>query len=147
MKSPPYIVREILLVALNPASYAKITTPPLQRSATQPLPYITVQTVTSTEMDSHDGRSFLIECIIQVNCWHKIYDTAFLLREAVKDALIPFSGPVLDVMVQGGNHIVDRELYNSDIEAHQLITRISMWFEFSSSGQDFSPNLFSPIYV
>ncbi len=92
-------------------------------------PYVTCLEVRGTELESLSGRSGLIPSIMQVNCFHQDYETAFIIREAIKDLLIDFVGTTSGLTVQSSLHNLDTELYDGPQKLHQLIARFNVWWE------------------
>lgn len=142
MNSPLQTTRTILVNSLEASTYTKITPPPVPRGAT--FPHITILVMNAEEIDSHDGVSRLLQAIVQVNCFSKSYNEAFQLRDAVKHVLLPFDDEVQGVIVQGVNHVADRELYNSETKVHQLVSRVLMWFEYTLEPIDYPYLVFLP---
>lgn len=121
------IVRTLLVAGLAGGTYTKISAPPVPRTALYP--YITIQSVMAQELYTHDGLSDLLDDMIQINCWDKVYDRAYNLRKSAKGIILPNTITISGVTIQGFVHVVDREIFNSETETHQLITRIRMWVE------------------
>src|SRR2546428_43394 len=57
-------------------------------------PYVTVQQPTDEEVESLEGLSGLTNTTLQVNCWHRDYETAFSLRASLRDPLLALTGAV-----------------------------------------------------
>lgn len=70
-------------------------------------PYITLQEILSTEVESHDGPSGLVETAFQINCWAKTYEAAFSLRVEVQSFLVSYiresKGPITSISITAGN--------------------------------------------
>jgi len=97
-------------------------------------PYVTVQEILSKETESLSGPTNLSMSIIQIDVWDHDYEAADTLRTSIKDFLLAFTGDVtiasvVQAHIQGVNHNTDRELFNGDIERHQVITRLQVWWE------------------
>ena len=93
------------------------------------LPYITVQQIMLTKLQSHDGDSGVGPCLMQVNCFDKNYETADALRALVDEALDGLAGVFAGVTSQGANHNHSHDIYDSERELHQCVTRHTVWFE------------------
>lgn len=104
------------------------------------MPHVTVIELSAKELENLVDISELTQTIMQVSCWSKDYSEAFQVREAIKANTLYFSGPVLNsigtdtgLVIQGVNHVLDTELWDSDRELHQLITRYKIWWEYTPS--------------
>lgn len=115
------------------AIMANITSPDLKGIGPTPLPanaltpYITVQEIINQDLENMEGKSGLQHSMIQVNCWHNDYETAWTLRERVKG--LNLIGTFKGNKIQAVNHKQDAELYDAERKIHQLITRLMIWFE------------------
>ena len=94
-------------------------------------PYVTVQKIGGVELESLGGRSGFYPSMMQVNCFDIDYDSADLMREAIKDALMPiggpsYSGPAGTLTIAGINHQNDAEIYDAEREVHQCVTRLQV---------------------
>lgn len=94
-----------------------------------PLPFITVQQIMHMRLQSHDGDSGVGPSMMQVNCFSKNYEEADALRALVDLALNGLTGIFAGVVSQGANHNHSHDIYDSERELHQCITRHQVWFE------------------
>lgn len=121
----------------SPLQIGGISPPPLPASAFPTStsldlalrPYLTVQQIGNSELQSLAGLSGLNRTIMQVNCWHPSYESAFSIREAVRDVLMPFAGATAGLTIQAVNHVQDTELEDGTRMLHQLVTRYAIWWE------------------
>jgi hypothetical protein len=120
-------VSAVVQLILTAKPTVSISPPPVPPNAVYP--YITVHEILNRELENMEGISGLQHANIQVNCFHEDMEAADVLREDVKDIILGFSGTSSGRTIQGVNHINDAYLYNADIEAHQCITRFSVWVE------------------
>jgi hypothetical protein len=102
---------------------------PVPESALKP--YVTVQLVTGTETESHDGLSGLSRVFMQVNVWHETYETAALLRDSIKAYLCGFNGSTTTggPVIAGVNRPVDKDLHAGPTELHQCLVRLEVWWD------------------
>jgi len=111
---------------------AGISPPPLPNDAGDP--YVTVQEIQSKELESMTGASDLARSIVQVNIWDKDYEAADTLRTSIKNYLFGFTGNVViasvtEAHVQIVRHMMDWELFNGEVERHQVIARFLIWWQ------------------
>lgn len=109
------------------AAIGSISPPPVPPNAN--FPYITVHQIGKTEVESLTGVSGLTRTVIQVNCWHPDYETAFSLRHTIQGVILAFTGDTLGNSLQASNPLHDMELFDGVRELHQLIGRYSVWWE------------------
>ena len=121
-------VRGVLDAAvLDPEPIGGISPPPLPSTAL--FPYITLQQIGNTEVESMEGRSGLNRTIMQVNCWHGDYEKAFSLRRGILMLARPWTVPIsLGLTIAAVHHLTDMEMYDGPRELHQLIARYAVWW-------------------
>jgi cobalamin biosynthesis protein CbiG len=98
---------------------AGIGPPPVPPDDSQ-LPYITVQEIMNTEIESMYGPSGLVRTVIQLSVHSKNYSESWSIREACKKALI---NPTSVQFIQ------DHELYDGERSLHQHVARFNVWGE------------------
>jgi hypothetical protein len=92
-------------------------------------PYITVEETPFKETQSLSGKSGLAGIPMQISCYDPNHDTAWALREAVKNYLLNYRGAAGDRDIQTIMHRSDRHLYITERALHQCITTLVVWFE------------------
>lgn len=92
-------------------------------------PYLVVKQIRWDKLQSHDGSSGVGPAIMQVDCYHKDYETADAIRRAAALLLDHAVGESSGVTIQGANHVNDFDLYDDARQLHQCITRYKVWFE------------------
>lgn len=118
----------LLMAEISSVDMKGISPPPIPSSTTL-YPYVTVSEISNIETENLEGITGVQHSVIQTSTWDRNYETAFTLRAVIKDTLLGYSGTSLTLHIQGINHIMDAELYDSDRELHQLISRFSVWWE------------------
>ena len=114
-------------------------------------PGITISEMLTMELENIDGRSFLTETIMQINCISKNYETAWQLREQVKDLIIEYTGQcgTTNQYIDSVNHNTDREFYDDPRELHICITRLHIWWTKQTADALLQPetegDVFSPV--
>jgi hypothetical protein len=94
------------------------------------LPWITIQMVAGSELESLGGLSGLTLTTMQINVWSVAYDEAIRIRDLVVDALKDFSGPVASspLSIDRITNIRYRELYDETVNLYQGILRVDIWW-------------------
>lgn len=93
-------------------------------------PVITMQQIDGFEVEAMEGLSGLTPTIMQINCWDKLYDNAFEMRRLIKESFKTVTGAVGSTGLKV-DRITDfryRELYDAQLEFHQLILRCQVWW-------------------
>ncbi len=89
------------------------------------LPYVTVQEVNASPLESMEGPSGKTRTLIQVNCWAKDYEEAWEARRLITDYLHTYR----DSEVVAVNFPRSHELYDGLRRLHQLIAAFWIWWE------------------
>lgn len=104
-------------------------------------PWVTVQEISTKELQTQSGGSGVGPSIIQVNVWNAQYEYADAARKRIYNILSNLSGSISvsgsvgggsvsgAVVCQGSNFMGNHELYDPIRELHQLVSRFQMWFE------------------
>lgn len=119
-------IRSHLNLSLTIDVGGRITPPPLDPKTVYPA--ITLQEIAGKELENIEGRSGLVRTRFQINCWHKDYELAWNLREAVKSSMQSI-GVYGSALVMSTNHAGDREFYDAKLEAHQSIVDFFIWWQ------------------
>ncbi len=81
------------------------------------------------ELESLTGKSGMDMTIMQVNCWHTSYESAWTMRELIKDLMLGYTGTTLGLNIKSTTHAGDREFYDGQRELHQHVARFQIWWE------------------
>jgi hypothetical protein len=121
-----YVARLIALIKDMDLGLGGITPPPLPAQAA--FPYVTVTQLFSKEAESLTGPSGKLRSLMQINVFHKTYEAAWNTRKTIKSTLFALT-PSDDNGLRAVNHNQDNELYDGNSSAHQLITRLFIWWD------------------
>lgn len=111
---------------------ANVAPPPLPPDAS--FPYVTLHMPSGMGLESLNGPSGIKQTLAQANVWHANYETAWTLRETIRDLILATSGNVGNSRVieaanmSAGYGAGEMELYDTARKLHQLILRIMIWW-------------------
>lgn len=134
MPSPSELagITYLLTHGVTGLSSANVAPPPLPSDAA--FPYVTVHMPAGMGLESLNGPSGIKRTLAQVNVWHGSYETAWALRETIRDLILATSGNVGNGRVieaanmSAGYGAGESELYDTARNLHQLILRIMIWW-------------------
>lgn len=84
-----------------------------------PLPAITWQRISGVRLRGLDGTDALAQPRIQINCWAESYSDASDLEDAVRAALVDYTGTVLSVVIADIELESDGDLFEPAVSSKE----------------------------
>jgi len=99
----------------------------------QKFPSISVQRVHGQHHNNLTGPSGLVEALIQIDCWGKVYNNAKLLAEAVRIAMLDFSGTQFGTNGIQSDLESDRDLPDPTTGIYRVMLEYRIFYQEATS--------------